>query len=57
MNPDGRNSKMEASNNQQDLGVIDKKKMIPGGWSSQGRQAIPIISLALFKVPWRRRRK
>ena len=52
MIPDGFNSKREASNNQHDLGAIDKKEMIPGGWNSQGRQAILIIILALFKVPW-----
>ena len=29
--PDGWNSKREASNNQDDLGAIDMKVMIPGG--------------------------
>ena len=50
MNPDGRNSKMEASNSQHELSAKDKKVMIPGGWNSQGRQAILTI-LTLFKVP------
>ena len=52
MNPNGRNGKMEASNSQHELSVKDKKVMIPGGWNSQGRQAILTI-LTLFKVTGR----
>ena len=44
-------SEREACINQPNLGAIDKKEMIPGGWNSQGRQAILYIILALFKVP------
>ena len=32
---DGWNSKREASNNQHDLGDIDKKEMIPGAMSEK----------------------
>ena len=55
MNPDGWNSKWEAGNNQHELGAKDKKEMIPGGRTSQGRQAVLNIVLALFKVPLRRK--
>ena len=37
--PDGWSSKREASNNQHDLGAIDKKEMIPGGWNSQKKDS------------------
>ena len=37
--PDGWSSKREASNNQHDIGAIDKKEMIPGGWNSQKKDS------------------
>ena len=40
MNPDGWNGAREAGNHQHDLGTIDKKETIPGGWKSQERQEL-----------------
>ena len=40
MNPEGWNIKRQDNSNQDELGTIDKKEMIPGGWNSQGRQEI-----------------